>query len=42
MMLLSTRTRANDVSKHKIKGQKRLRSIGTITIEVVEHTNKGK
>ena len=52
MRLLSTRTNAIFVANHKNKGRlgcqaqeqgkKRLRSIGTMTIEVVKHTNNGK
>jgi hypothetical protein len=35
MRLLSTITSVNDVAKHNNKGKKRLKSIGTMTIEVV-------
>ena len=42
MRWLNTRTSVNDVAQHKNMAQKKLRSIRTMTIEVVKYANKGK
>jgi hypothetical protein len=42
MRFLSTRTNANEVDKHKIKGQMMLQSTRTTTNEIVKLMNKGK
>jgi hypothetical protein len=42
MPFLSTRPRANDVHKHKIKGKRGCSANEKMPIKVVKHANNGK